>query len=151
MALWVLLVSSVFAVEPCPEGRVRVWDTQPECCLPTETWSGTACVAPEAGGTEPEAVATAPKPAPRVVPKVEKRLVLFSGYGGQTLWLDGEEVGRLPLSREVAVGEHAWVVRSLSAESLAEGTFKARKGTDNQLVMLAPSTPKEPEVEDIRD
>lgn len=140
MPTWLALISFASAVEPCPAGMQRTDDTQPTCCWPGQTWDGQACAgipkcpsgmrATPWGCHEGEAA-----PRPRVV-ATEKRLVLFSGYGGQTLFLDGDEVGRLPTSLEIPLGEHEWhVVNVLGAEE-ARGPLKVRRGEGNQIVVL---------------
>ena len=137
------LLAAALGADPCPEGMERADPGQSTCCWPAQVWSGTTCTGipkcPDGMRTTPTTCTTEPaKPRPK---PVERRLVLFSGFSGHTLFVDGREVGRLPTSLDARLGEHDWAVQDSDGTEVATGRFKARRGDDNQLVMLKKPAP----------
>lgn len=137
-----VLGTLALAVEPCPSGQVRSDFTQGQCCWPGQAWDGKACVGiprcPEGMKTLPDRCVVEEEPEPVDRAPVPKRNVMFAGseLSGQVLFVDGEELGKLPNAFLLPMGEHDWEVRNARGQVLVAGRTKVRRGDGDQVVVV---------------
>ena len=136
-----LFVLTALAQDPCPEGQERSEFTHGQCCWPGQAYNGKACVGipkcPEGLRTLPDRCA---KPSVRTKRKhstaTRNVMIASKDLVGQTIVIDGKDLGRMPLSVVLTQGVHDWAVVNEDGLELLAGEFKVRAGEGNQTLVV---------------